>query len=247
MLSYYNINFLFIIICRANRINNIELVKGCVEKTDLPNKHFDIIVSEWMGYFLLFEGMLNSVIYARHHFLKPGGLLMPNRCSLHLAGLGSIKLYNQYISFWDDVYGVDMSVMKYAVLRESQLEEIDPDDIITEPDCVAHFDLMTIDMNYGQFVHKMQLKCLRDGVLNGFVGYFNVYFDMPQHAVQLSTSPLNKPTHWKQSLFFLEETYKIKAGQILEGTFACLCSAQNPRNLEVTIEIFGKKQTYFLD
>lgn len=232
--------------CRTNRINNIELIKGCVEKTALPTKQFDIIVSEWMGYFLLFEGMLNSVIYARDHFLKPGGLLMPNRCSLHLVGLGGDKLHNQYISFWDDVYGVDMSVMKYAVLRESQVEEIDSNDIITEPDCVAQFDLMTVDIDYCQFEKKFQLTCLRDGILSGFVGYFNAYFDMPQHSVELSTSPLSPPTHWKQNLFLLENTYQVKAGQILEGTFTCQSSSQNPRSLEVTIEIFRNKQTYYL-
>jgi len=40
-----------------------------------------------MGYFLLFEGMLDSVIYARDHHLAEGGLLMPNRCSMSLVGL----------------------------------------------------------------------------------------------------------------------------------------------------------------
>jgi protein arginine N-methyltransferase 3 len=40
-----------------------------------------------MGYFLLFEGMLDSVIYARDHHLAEGGLLLPNRCSISLVGL----------------------------------------------------------------------------------------------------------------------------------------------------------------
>jgi hypothetical protein len=32
----------------------------------------DILVSEWMGYFLLFEGMLDSVLYARDRYLAKG-------------------------------------------------------------------------------------------------------------------------------------------------------------------------------
>ena len=32
----------------------------------------DIIVSEWMGYYLVHESMLNTVIYARDKWLKPG-------------------------------------------------------------------------------------------------------------------------------------------------------------------------------
>ena len=40
-----------------------------------------------MGYFLLFEGMLDSVLYARDHHLAPGGMLLPNRCTMFLVGL----------------------------------------------------------------------------------------------------------------------------------------------------------------
>ena len=42
----------------------------------------DIIISEWMGYFLLYESMFDSVIYARDKWLAPGGMLMPNRANL---------------------------------------------------------------------------------------------------------------------------------------------------------------------
>ncbi|THG18367.1 hypothetical protein TEA_003346 [Camellia sinensis var. sinensis] len=38
---------------------------GKVEEIELPVAQVDIIISEWMGYFLLFENMLNTVLYAR--------------------------------------------------------------------------------------------------------------------------------------------------------------------------------------
>ena len=55
-------------IVRENGLTDkIELHKGRLEDlTELKGKKFDIIVSEWMGYFLLFEGMLDSVIEARY-------------------------------------------------------------------------------------------------------------------------------------------------------------------------------------
>lgn len=43
-----------------------------------------------MGYFLLFEGMLDSVIYARDNYLKPGGIILPNRCNINIVGSGDI-------------------------------------------------------------------------------------------------------------------------------------------------------------
>jgi protein arginine N-methyltransferase 3 len=74
------------IIRENNYHETIHLIKGRIEDTNLPVEKVDIIVSEWMGYFLLFEGMLDSFIYARDHHLTPGGLLVPNKCNLNLVG-----------------------------------------------------------------------------------------------------------------------------------------------------------------
>ncbi|KAG9475892.1 hypothetical protein GDO78_003994, partial [Eleutherodactylus coqui] len=59
------------------RLNNLEdrisLIKGRIEEIDLPVEKVDIIISEWMGYFLLFESMLDSVIYAKDKYLRAEG------------------------------------------------------------------------------------------------------------------------------------------------------------------------------
>lgn len=74
--------------CRLNNFNDkIHLIKGRIEDTNLPDNKVDIIISEWMGYFLLFEGMLDSFIYARDNHLKEGGHLLPNRCNINLVGV----------------------------------------------------------------------------------------------------------------------------------------------------------------
>jgi 2-polyprenyl-3-methyl-5-hydroxy-6-metoxy-1,4-benzoquinol methylase len=66
---------------RANVFENgldgiIACLHGKVEEVILPVKQVDIIVSEWMGYCLLYEAMLDSVLYARDKYLAPGGLSM---------------------------------------------------------------------------------------------------------------------------------------------------------------------------
>lgn len=40
-----------------------------MEETELPVDQVDIIISEWMGYCLFYESMLNTVIYARDKWL----------------------------------------------------------------------------------------------------------------------------------------------------------------------------------
>ncbi|GFH07609.1 uncharacterized protein HaLaN_02437 [Haematococcus lacustris] len=65
-----------------NKLENvIEVIQGTIETIDLPEK-VDIIISEWMGYFLLRESMLDSVLVARDKFLKPGGALYPSHANM---------------------------------------------------------------------------------------------------------------------------------------------------------------------
>jgi hypothetical protein len=47
----------------------IELIQGKVEEVELPVSQVDVIVSEWMGYFLFYETMLSTVIFARDKWL----------------------------------------------------------------------------------------------------------------------------------------------------------------------------------
>ena len=47
----------------------ITLIKGKVEEVELPVPKVDIILSEWMGYCLFYESMLNTVLYARDKWL----------------------------------------------------------------------------------------------------------------------------------------------------------------------------------
>ena len=60
-----------------------------MEEIELPEgiKQVDIIVSEWMGYCLLYETMLPSVLYARDKYLVEGGLLFPDKCSMYITAI----------------------------------------------------------------------------------------------------------------------------------------------------------------
>ena len=87
------------------------MYRGAVEDLELPEP-VDIIVSEWMGYFLLRESMLDSVrgraraladraeaprggrlrtslssqvLAARDRWLKPGGVLFPSHATMYCA------------------------------------------------------------------------------------------------------------------------------------------------------------------
>ena len=67
--------------------DQIVLLKGKLEDVTLPVQTVDIIISEWMGYFLLYESMLDTVLLARDKYLAPGGLLFPDQATIYLAAI----------------------------------------------------------------------------------------------------------------------------------------------------------------
>lgn len=75
-------------IVRANGMaNKITLLQGKMEEVTLPFPKVDIIVSEWMGYFLLYESMLDTVLFARDKYLAKGGLIFPDKATIFMAGI----------------------------------------------------------------------------------------------------------------------------------------------------------------
>jgi len=96
-------------IAKANNFENvITVIRGKIETISLPPdiEKVDIIVSEWMGYALLYESMLDSVLIARDRFLKPGGVMAPSQCQMMFGLCDGSEIYKDRIGFWEDVYGL---------------------------------------------------------------------------------------------------------------------------------------------
>jgi len=82
-----------------------------MEEIELPVDHVDIIISEWMGYFLLYEGMLDTVLAARDKYLVQGGKMLPDVATIYIAAIEDSQYKKDKIGFWQDVYGVNMSCL----------------------------------------------------------------------------------------------------------------------------------------
>ncbi len=54
-----------------------------------------------MGYCLLYEGMLDTVLYARDHFLVKGGLIFPERARIYVAAINDFEYTMASDSFYD--------------------------------------------------------------------------------------------------------------------------------------------------
>ncbi len=158
-----------------------------------------MIVSEWMGFYLLHESMLQSVISARDKHLNPdGGSMLPSHASIYVAACS----LEQDSAFWQDVYGFDMSVMidLVAAREKPEITHLEESDLLSEPRIVAEFDLnWTTVEEIEQVQSRSFVSVTRDGTMRGIAIWFDCVFGDPQSVV-LSTAPGRPETHWKQTV-----------------------------------------------
>ena len=75
--------------------DKITIINGLIEEIALPVEKVDIIISEWMGYFLLYESMFDSVLFARDKWLAEDGIMMPDTAKMYIAALDDEHYYNK--------------------------------------------------------------------------------------------------------------------------------------------------------
>ncbi|XP_039295051.1 protein arginine N-methyltransferase 1 [Nilaparvata lugens] len=233
------------IVWENNLKDKVDVIKGKIETTKLPVEKVDLIVSEWMGYFLLFEAMLDSVIYARDRYLASGGILIPNRCTISLAGFSSLGRYKDLVEFWDDVYGYKMSNLKKQILQEPLVEVVKASEQATESTQIHNLDLMTATVDSVNFTCNFSLKVIRDSDITSIVGYFDTFFELP-NPVSFSTGPHATPTHWKQTVFLLKEKVPVKKGEVLSGKINCVRDSKEKRSLRIKLQVKDQSQEYLL-
>nr|XP_009686675.1 PREDICTED: protein arginine N-methyltransferase 3 [Struthio camelus australis] len=233
---------------RLNKLENIiTLVKGRIEEVDLPLEKVDVIISEWMGYFLLFESMLDSVIYAKDKYLAEGGSVYPDTCTISLVAVGDMNKHVDKLVFWEDVYGFDMSCMKKAVIPEAVVEVLDPNTVISAASVIKRINCNAASIPDLEFSEEFTLRITTSTRCTAVAGYFDIFFEKDCHnKVLFSTGPWCTKTHWKQTVFLLEKPIPVEAGEALRGKITVRRNRKDPRSLFITLSVKDAKQTYSL-
>lgn len=216
----------------------ITLLHGKVEEVELPEgiEKVDIIISEWMGYFLLYESMLDTVLVARDKFLKKGGLLFPDKATLYIAAIEDGEYMNEKIHFWDNVYGFDMSSIKELAYLEPLVDTVESEAVVTNQTKILEVDIATVTKEELDFLGEFKINARRSDYVHAFVAYFDCTFSKCHKPITFSTSPHSEYTHWKQTVFYLQNPIAIGPGEMITGKISCKRNANNPRDLDITIE-----------
>ncbi|GCC35994.1 hypothetical protein chiPu_0014484 [Chiloscyllium punctatum] len=171
-------------VVEANGLSGRVLVlRGRVEEAELPER-VDAIVSEWMGYGLMYESMLRSVLHARDRWLKPGGLLFPCQAELYIAPVSDPALHER-LSFWAGVkeqHGVDMACMAAFARRclmndEMVVTPLHGEDVLTRPAMFAAVNLYTVtEQQLEELGGLFSVSAFGIATMHAFAIWFSVTF-----------------------------------------------------------------------
>lgn len=183
----------------------IKVLHQMVEDVELTER-VDIIISEWMGFYLVHESMLDSILIARDKHLKEDGIILPSHAQILAAPCSLKTLKETTIDYWHDVYGYNMAPLAVESLKRTKPEVmiILPNQILSLPTEVANIDLKYVTIDELQTLSSRKFVSItRTGAFHGLAIWFNVSFNSYEDEwinSTLNTGPEDDPTHWKQTI-----------------------------------------------
>ncbi|CAK9074936.1 unnamed protein product [Durusdinium trenchii] len=223
---------------QANGLQDkVTILTGRVEDITLPNK-MDIIISEWMGFYLLHESMLESVLIARDRFLRAQGRMLP--CSARIwAALVEAEDLRLDMANYEDFLGLDLRLVGEQQLAartaEPRVEEVHGRRILAEP--LVAVDLTDLHQLRVEGTRNLEaqlsFRTWRQGYAAGIAFWFDVGFG---RDVILKTDPGSPPTHWKQTVVYFGAFPAVESGDVLEANVVLKQSEENPRQYNISVE-----------
>jgi protein arginine N-methyltransferase 6 len=225
----------------------ITVINKPVEEVDIsdwkhPNEKAGVIISEWMGFYLVHEAMLDSVLWARDFLCDPNPLIMPSSCRIWAAIVSNDKFRETELEIWRNptVCGIDMSSIGMAraveLTSSPQIEVLEAEQLLSKPVVAFDMDLNTLDrLGFSTLPLKanVSLKIEKEGIFSSVGLWFDVSFKGTD--VALDTSPFQPATHWKQTNVFLGCWAPVPVGTPIE--FLLNISRPDPTERQYTITI----------
>lgn len=194
--------------------DRVECHRGRIEDVELPEQ-VDIITSVFTGNFLLGEDLLPSLFFARDKYLRPSGLLIPDRAVMEVVPVEADDLFGDVVESWS-VKRFDLNFelgRRYAANSVHYYQkELREAEYLAEP-----ADIQAIDFRTAREATCRQSVTFvigRPGTCHGFAGWFR----MRLGDEWLSTAPQEPALHWSAVFLPLDPPVEVSEG--LELYFA---------------------------
>lgn len=200
-----------------------------------------------MGLLLLKDSLIYYVMKAREKWLKPEGIILPDKSTIYISSIKSSKhTIRPSISsnFWTSVYDIDMTVIREEVARNVVNTKCDADLILSSISKVYEIDMYTVREEDLSFASKYDLTIEKNDRINGIIAWFDVYFEKIPNKVYFTTSPFNKMTLYKQCVLLMDEEEIVLKGEKLRGSIALKNNIRDPNNFSM---FTGIKMSFHFD
>ena len=226
------------VIKENNMTGKIQIINSKIEDLVLPDglTEVDVIVSDWVGECLLHKSSLKDVILARDKFLTPGGLMFPDTSCLYITGVDDHLNQDAAISFWDHIYGFDMSAIASRIREEPQVVKLSPSQVMTNSTLLKEIDLYSQTITEEiDFLSPFQLNVLKKGYIRGFAIHFSIGFNHGVKRIKFSNS-VDSGNDWKQTYLHLQDYLLCHRGDEIFGVFN-MKSEENKLKIKFDLEL----------
>lgn len=227
-------------------------MKGKITEIKLPVEEVDIIISDFMGHFLMFESEIKSVIYARDKWLSSNGLMLPDKANIHLAAFEDYHYKSIKLDFWYDVDDINMQIMRQAAIGEVLIDSVNKRNIMTSVCKILDIDLYNVKLSELEFASAYEVVSLRDNIISGYIFWFDIEFSKLNKKVKFNTSPFNDETFWRQCICYFNEELVIREGEKLCGSIAVrnslnLNNLNNQLDFKISVRKNGENSEHNVD
>ncbi|XP_035937992.1 protein arginine N-methyltransferase 8 isoform X3 [Callorhinus ursinus] len=143
---------------------------------------------------------------------------------------------------WENVYGFDMTCIRDVAMKEPLVDIVDPKQVVTNACLIKEVDIYTVKTEELSFTSAFCLQIQRNDYIHALVTYFNIEFTKCHKKMGFSTAPDAPYTHWKQTVFYLEDYLTVRRGEEIYGTISMKPNAKNVRDLDFTVDLDFKGQ-----
>jgi len=128
-----------------------------------------------------------------------------------------------------------MRCIKQLAIQEPLIDVVDPKQVMSTSARILTIDINTVKEEDLSFTVPFRLVATRDDFCHAFVISWDIDFMKCLKRVSFSTAPGTPYTHWKQTVFYLNEVLSVKKGEEIKGEFMCKPNEKNPRDLDISI------------
>lgn len=108
--------------------------------------------------------------------------------------------------------------------------------VVTDPVPVVTLDLYTVKVADLAFSSQFEITARRNDFVHAIIAWFDIDFTACHKPIRFSTGPHTKYTHWKQTVFYLQDAVTMEEGEQLRGQLTSKPNDRNPRDLDIDIE-----------